>query len=106
MPKKNRKEAPTTSAYGGSARGVMNSLRTSGLGAGGSRDFTIKLAMTSRPRIKKAATRIVQGNPISGMSRVTRIGKITPPRDEPDAMIPKAKARRRKNQVETVDMAG
>ena len=84
----------------------MNSSRISGFGCGGSRDFTVKLAMTSKPRIKNAATRIVQGNPISGMSRSTSMGKITPPRDEPDAMIPKARARRRKNHVGIVDMAG
>ena len=105
-PKKKRKEAKTTSAYGGSARGLMNSRRMSGLGDGGSRDLTVRFAMTSRPRIKNAATRIVQPNPILGISRSTRMGKITPPRDEPDATIPKANARRRKNHVETVDMAG
>ena len=34
------------------------------------------------------------------------MGKITPPREEPEATIPRAKARRRKNQVDAEEIAG
>jgi hypothetical protein len=39
--------------------------------------------------------------PILGMSRVSIIGRMTPPSDEPDAMMPMAVARFLMNHVET-----
>ena len=55
----------------------------------------------SMPNMRKAAALIVQGNPIFGMRLDTMIGKMTPPSDEPDAMMPNAVARFLKNQVPT-----
>lgn len=83
----------------GSRKGRTNSKRSTFLGFGDSLDFTVTLAIRSMPRIMNAAALIVQGNPISGINLDTNIGKITPPRDDPEAMIPKAVARFLKNQV-------
>lgn len=69
------------------------------------RDLTVKFAIVSIPKIKKAQILIVHGNPTSLMSRGTMMGKITPPRLEPDAMIPNAAARLLKNQVPIEPMA-
>jgi hypothetical protein len=101
VPKKNMKDATHMIAKAGSFKGRMNSMTSTGLGLGVNRDLTVKFAMTSIPRITKEATLIVQGNPIRGMSFETMIGKITPPREEPDAWIPKAAARFLKNHVPT-----
>ena len=94
MPKKTKKDATVTRAKAGSRRGRTKAFSTKGLGLGGSRDFTVRLPMTSMPRMMKAATRIVQGKPMFGIKRWTRMGKMTPPRDEPEAITPKARARR------------
>ena len=106
MPKKMKKEPSVRRAKVGSLRGFTNAMREKGFGLGGSRDFTVRLAMMRRPRMRKAETRIVQGKPILGMRFWTRIGKITPPREDPLAMIPKARALLWKNQVATADSAG
>ena len=71
------------------------------LGLGASLDLTVKFAVMSIPRSIKAAALIVHGNPILGMRLETIIGMITPPRDDPEAIIPKAVARFLKNHVPT-----
>jgi hypothetical protein len=95
------KDATQIIAKAGSFKGRINSITSTGLGLGVKRVLTVKFAMTSIPRIKKAAALIVHGYPIWGMSFETMIGKITPPREEPDAMMPKAAARFLKNHVPT-----
>lgn len=92
VPKKNKNEETHSKANAGSFRGLTNSMITSGLGFGVRRDLTVKLAMTSIPKIRKATALIVQGNPICGMSFETIIGNMTPPREDPDAITPKAVA--------------
>ena len=77
IPKKNRKAAKTVRKYGSSVNGLMKSMIFHGLGVGGRRDFTVKLAYMSRPRIKKAATLIAHGNPCSAMRCSSMIGKMT-----------------------------
>ena len=74
-------------------------MRLSFLGRGVNLDFTVRLAMISIPRIENAAVLMVHGNPISGISLDTMMGKITPPREDPEAIIPNAVARLLKNQV-------
>ncbi len=59
-----------------------------------------------RARSRKAAPRMAQGKPARAMMRSTMIGRITPPRELPAAMMPKARARRLKNQVPVLLMAG
>lgn len=56
--------------------------------------------------MRKEAVRIAQGKPTPDTSRRIIIGKITPPREDPDAMTPKARARFLWNQVPTLFMAG
>jgi hypothetical protein len=51
-------------------------------------------------------TRTAQGKPIWGMSFSRAMGYITAPTEEPDATIPKARARRRLNHVDTQATAG
>jgi len=51
-------------------------------------------------------TRTAQGNPIWGMSFSRAMGYITAPTEEPDATIPRARARRRLNHVDTQATAG
>ena len=55
--------------------------------------------MAHMPKIMNAVDLIVHGKPILGMSLATIIGKITPPIDDPDAMMPIAVARFLKNHV-------
>lgn len=83
----------------GSFKGRTNSIRLTLFGFGDSLDFTVRFAMINIPRIMNAAALIVHGNPISGISFDTIIGKITPPKDDPEVMMPKAVARFLKNQV-------
>ena len=77
IPKKNRKAAKTVRKYGSSVNGLTKSMIDHGLGVGGRRDFTVKLAYTNRPRIRKAAALIAHGNPRSAMSFSIMIGKTT-----------------------------
>ena len=44
MPKKNKKAAKTVRKYGSSMKGVTKSISDQGLGVGGRRDLTVKLA--------------------------------------------------------------
>ena len=99
VPKKNMKDAKHRSANAGSFSGWMNSKTLSFLGLGVNLDLIVRFAIMSIPRIKNAAARMVQGNPIRGMSFETMIGYITPPKEEPDAITPNAVARFLKNQV-------
>jgi hypothetical protein len=99
VPKKKKKLPAAKSAYVGSFNGVMKSMSVTGLGDGLRRDLTVRFAMTSMPRMVKAAVRIVHAKPICGISFVTMIGKMTPPSDDPEAVIPNAVARFLKNHV-------
>lgn len=65
------------------------------------RDFVVVMVMTIIPRNMKATVLIDHPKPIFGMSRVRIIGKMTPPNDEPDAMMPIAVSRFLINHVET-----
>lgn len=56
--------------------------------------------------MRKEAIRIAQGKPTSTTSRLIIMGKITPPREDPDAITPKARARCLWNQVPALFMAG
>jgi len=47
----------------------------------------------------KATARIVHPKPIMGIRRWTMMGSTTPPRLEPETMMPNARARCLRNQV-------
>ena len=101
VPKKKKKLARATRRKAGSLSGLMNSMTVKGFFVWTTRDLVVALVMTSRPSIINATARIVHLNPIRGINLFTIIGKITPPKDEPDAIIPSAVARLFINQVET-----
>ena len=61
VPKKKRKEAAQRIANAGSFRGRKNSRTSTFLRRGVNLDFTVRLAMTSMPKITNAAALIVQG---------------------------------------------
>lgn len=69
VPKKNKKLAKEVVRNGGSLSGLTNSMMIKGLGRGSRRDLTVRLAISMRPRIMKAAVRMDQANPIRGMRR-------------------------------------
>lgn len=77
----------------------MNCMMWKGFGRVGRRDLTVRLAMSMSARIRKPQVRIVQPKPILGISLLTIMGKITPPVEEPAAIMPNAAARLWKNQV-------
>jgi len=99
VPKKNKKAATQVIAKAGSFRGRMNSITSTFFRRGVNLDFTVRLARAHMPKIMNAVDLIVHGKPILGMSLATIIGKITPPIDDPDAMMPIAVARFLKNHV-------
>ena len=106
VPKNVRKLPNAKMANSFSLNGAMKSFGLTGIGRGGMRLTIVRLAMTIRPKIRNAQIRIVDPKPTSGISFSTMMGKMTPPSDEPEAVIPKARARRLKNQVTTADMDG
>ena len=105
VPKKKKNEAMQMRANAGSLRGRINSMTLSFLGRGCNLDLTVRFAIISRPNIIKAHARIVHGKPIFGISLATIMGNITPPREDPEAIIPNAAARFLKNHVPTELMA-
>lgn len=62
--------------------------------------------MMSRPRTRKPQVRMAQPKPTSLMSRLTMMGKMTPPMLEPVERTPKAAPRFLSNHAWIVDMAG
>ncbi len=99
VPKKKKKDAMQSNKKAGSLQGRTKSIGSNFLGRGDNRDFTVRFAMTSMPKIMNATALIVHGNPILGMSFDTMIGNITPPMDDPEAITPKAVALFLKNHV-------
>lgn len=80
------------------------------------RDFTVRLAIMSKNKIRNApirlferqcqsnevlwgSTHIAQGKPTLGISLLNMMGNMTPPRLEPAAVIPLARPLRLRNQV-------
>jgi hypothetical protein len=62
---RNPKKLPMlTVANAGSIKGERKSITEKGRGAGGMRDRTVRIAITSNPSIRKAQTRMVHGKPI------------------------------------------
>jgi hypothetical protein len=77
----------------GSFNGFKCLANLNGFRAWERKDETVNFVIKSRPRIRKAQARIVQGNPILGIRFETMSGKITPPKDEPAIFKPPAMAR-------------
>jgi hypothetical protein len=88
----------------GSPNGLVKAPSVSFLLAGGIREVIVKLAKIRRARMRKAQIRIVQPNPTCGMSLMTMTGKIMPPREDPEAMMPIAAPRFLKNQVDVYNL--
>lgn len=105
-PRKTKKAAKDNATKAGSRKGLTKSVMEKGRGEGGRRERTVRLEIVRRPRMMKPQTRMVHGKPIFGIRFWTKMGNMTPPREEPEAIIPRARARRLWNQVTTVDMAG
>ena len=105
VPKEKKNMARTSNRNGASLNGLTMGAR------GGNRgldmascmrlDLTVRLVKIKRPKIKNATVRIVHAKPILGISRSTMIGKMIPPTDAPDEMIPNAVERRLTNHVLT-----
>lgn len=89
-----------------SVNGFTKSITRTGFGNGGMRLLISRFAKISNTNIMNAQIRIVHGKPTSFTSRDTMIGKITPPRLEPDAAMPKPSALFLKNHVVTQLKAG
>ena len=68
IPRKKKKLAIETNAKRISLKFETNSMTRNGLGTCLRRDFRNRLAIVSMPRIMKATARMVQGNPILGIS--------------------------------------
>src|SRR2546421_12750691 len=88
MKKRNAEKVVTENVI--SFNGVMKCSKSKGRGFGGRRDLTVRFAKTSSARIKNAEMRIAQPNPTSLFKWLTMMGRITPPRLDPAAVIPKA----------------
>lgn len=65
----------------------------------------VRLPMVTMPSSKNATARNVHPKPISSTRWWTIIGSTTPPMLEPDAMMPIARARCRRNHVEQAVIA-
>lgn len=89
-----------------SLKDAMKSALVIGRGCGGSRCLIVRLASDRRPRMRKEEMRIAQAKLISRISRVTIIGKITPPMLEPVAIMPNAMPRFLSNQPATQERDG
>lgn len=101
MPQKKQKEAATVNENLRSLSGLTKLIGSTGFLVCVNRDRKTRLDIPSINRIRKAQILIAQGNPTSGMRCDTMIGKITPPKLDPEAITPRAKARRFPNQVTT-----
>lgn len=64
-------------------------------------DSRVKFEIPSMKRMRNAQILIAHPNPTWGIKCDTIMGRTTPPRLDPEAMIPSAKARRLANQVLT-----
>lgn len=64
-------------------------------------ELTVRLVITSRKRLVNAQIRIAHPKSRIGIMRVIMIGKMIPPKPEPLNVTPRARARRRRNQVFT-----
>jgi hypothetical protein len=99
-PKKKRKDASTSSVNGTSLKCLKRSSKRQGVYPfGGSRDLSVRFAMIHMKRIRKAVIRIAHPNPTEIMRRRSMMGKMTPPSEDPEAVTPRANARRRWNQL-------
>lgn len=70
------------------------------------RERRVKMAMTQLKRMRNAQVRMAQPKPVSRIMCDTTMGKMTPPSEDPAAMIPMAMPRFLKNHVDTQPMAG
>lgn len=98
IPQKKQKAAATVKTNLMSCNGRIKFMGSNPFFCGFNLDFRVRLAMTSIKRMRNAQIRIAQPNWTCGISFDTMIGKITPPRLDPEAVIPSANARRLANQ--------
>ena len=72
----------------------------------GSRVLIRRLATISKKAVTKATIRIAHSNPIFGLTIMTMIGNITPPRPPAVVAMPVARPLRTLNQWPTTEVAG
>lgn len=101
MPQKKQKHPATVTTNLGSLRGLMKFMIETSFFLCVNLDFSVRFEMPNMKRMRKAQIRIAHANPTCGIKCETMMGKITPPRLDPEAMMPSAKARRLPNQVLT-----
>src|SRR5688572_468687 len=101
MPTAYKKKDKAVRASFASLKPLTYSMKTNGCFLGGSLDFTVKQATANRTKKMNPIVLIIQGKPTLWIILSIMIGRTTPPSEEPDTMIPKAKARRRMNQDTT-----
>lgn len=101
MPQKKQKDAATVTANLISLSGFTKFMILTGFLVWVSLDFSVRLAMASMNKMRNAQILIAHGKPTWGIRWDTMIGKITPPRLDPEAVTPKAVARFFANQVLT-----
>lgn len=101
IPQKKQKAPASVSANLSSANGLTKFIISNGFGRCGNLDFSVRLAIPNMNKMRNAQILIAQGNPTLGMSWMTMMGKMTPPRLDPEAVTPRAKPRRLANQVLT-----
>jgi hypothetical protein len=87
---------------GNSLKGAARASAGIFLGTGLALGRMVSIATICKAKMKNAAIRMAQGYPVLGFwtSRLSMIGKITPPTDEPVTVMPIATPRFCENQVE------
>lgn len=108
--------------YASSVKGLKKPFRGSGAGDGGRRETMVRLAKTSRPKMRNAQARLeksaaasqlhtslvtymAHGKPIWVIRRLNMMGRKTPPKLEPPLTMPMARPLLRRNHVVTQPMA-
>lgn len=103
-PQKTKNSPKAVDIIVGSLIPRMYSLMSTGFLSNSSRDLTVTQAMVRSNKNINPTARIAQGKPTRSINLGIMIGRTIPPTDDPDIMMPKAKARRRWNQLTRHDM--
>lgn len=101
IPQKKQKQAATVTTNLSSLSGLRKLMILTDFGVWTNLDLKVRLEMDSMNKIRNAQILIAHGKPTCGMRWDTMMGKITPPKLDPAAVIPRAVARRFANQVLT-----
>jgi hypothetical protein len=89
-----------------SLNGTTNALMLTFFFDGGRREVMHIFPTTRSPIMRNATLRIAQPKPMVGMRWVTIMGMITPPTEDPETIIPRARARWVVKNGDTAAIAG